>query len=48
MLNTLTLTNAEAYHNMVWGLRAKGVPVRGVGVKARFNGEVDASTVKHR
>jgi len=48
VLSTLTLTNAEAYHNMIWGMNADGVPVKGIGVQARFNGEVDASTVKHR
>jgi len=48
VLNTLTLTNAEAYHNMLWAMRSKGVPVRGIGVQAHFDGELDASTVKHR
>ena len=48
MLNTLTLTNAEAYHNLVWAMRAKGVPVHGIGVQAHFDGELDASTVKRR
>ena len=48
VLNTLTLTNAEAYHNLVYGMRDKGVPLGAVCVQARFDGEVDASTVKHR
>ena len=48
VLNTLTLTNAEAYHNMIWAMTSSGVPVGAVGVQAAFDGEVDASTVKHR
>ena len=49
ILNTQTLTSAEAYHNLVWEMsRNRDVPVGGIGVKANFTGEVDASTVKHR
>ena len=48
ILTTLTLTNAEAYHNLVYRLMDQGVPIRAVCVQAIFDGEVDASTVKHR
>jgi GH35 family endo-1,4-beta-xylanase len=48
VLSTLTLTNAEAYHNLVYRLLDLGVPVKAVCVQAIFEGEVDASTVKHR
>jgi len=48
VLTTLTLTNAEAYHNLVYRLMDLGVPVKAVCVQAVFEGEVDASTVKHR
>ena len=48
VLNTLTLTSAEAYHNLVAHLAAKDVPVGALGVQARFDGAVDASTVKQR
>jgi endo-1,4-beta-xylanase len=49
ILSTQTLTNAEAYHNMVWEMKHnRDVPVGGIGVRACFRGEVDASTVKHR
>tara|TARA_B110001452_G_scaffold139621_1_gene116042 strand:+ start:255 stop:3833 length:3579 start_codon:yes stop_codon:yes gene_type:complete len=48
VLNTQTLTRAEAYHNLVYRMISQGVPVGGVGLQARFEGEVDASTVKHR
>ena len=49
VLTTQTLTNAEAYHNLVWEMsRNRDVPVGGIGVRANFSGEVDASTVKHR
>lgn len=48
ILSTQTLTNAEAYHNLLYRMRAQGVPVHAVGVQAHFHGEVDASTVKHR
>ena len=48
MLTTLTLTNAEAYHNLVYRLMDQGVPIKAVCVQAIFEGEVDASTVKHR
>lgn len=48
ILSSLTLTPAEAYHNSLWDLRARGVPVQAIGVQAHFDGEVDASTVKHR
>lgn len=49
ILSTQTLTNAEAYHNMVWEMKHnRDVPVGAIGVQARFNREVDASTVKHR
>ena len=45
---SLTLTKAEAYHNMIWAMASRGVPVGAVGVQALFDGEIDASTVKHR
>ena len=49
ILSTQTLTNAEAYHNMVWEMKNnRDVPVGGIGLQARFDREVDASTVKHR
>lgn len=49
ILTTQTLTNAEAYHNLMWEMsKNRGVPVGGIGVRANFSGEVDASTVKHR
>eukprot|EP00966_Prymnesium_polylepis_P125396 2899570-Prymnesium_polylepis.1 len=49
VLNTLTLTNAEAYHNLLWEMaHNKKVPLHGIGVQAHFQGPVDASTVKHR
>ena len=48
VLTTLTLTNAEAYHNLVYRLVDQGVPIKAVCVQAIFEGEVDASTVKHR
>jgi hypothetical protein len=48
VLTTLTLTNAEAYHNLVFRLIDQGVPISAVCVSAVFSGEVDASTVKHR
>jgi hypothetical protein len=48
VLTTLTLTNAEAYHNLVYRLMDQGVPVKAVCIEATFLGEVDASTVKHR
>ena len=48
VLTTLTLTNAESYHNLVWRLKDQGIPIRAVCVQAVFDGEVDASTVKHR
>jgi len=49
VLTTQTLTNAEAYHNMVWEMKYnRGVPVGAIGLQAHFDGEVDASTVKHR
>ena len=48
VLTTLTLTNAEAYHNLVYRLMDQGVPIKAVCVQAVFDGEVDASTVKHR
>jgi hypothetical protein len=48
VLNTKTLTNAEAYHNLLYRMSAQGVPVHAVGLQAHFDGEVDASTVKHR
>ena len=40
MLDSLTLTKAEAYHNMVWAMASRGVPVGAVGVQARFDGEI--------
>ena len=48
VLTTLTLTNAEAYHNLVYRLMDQGVPIKAVCVQAVFEGEIDASTVKHR
>ena len=49
ILTTQTLTNAEAYHNLIWEMaKNKDVPVTAIGVRANFTGEVDASTVKHR
>ena len=49
VLSSSTLTKAEAYHNIVWEMaHNKKVPVHGIGVQARFQGVVDASTVKHR
>jgi len=48
VLTTLTLTNAESYHNLVYRLKDQGVPIRAVCVSAVFEGPVDASTVKHR
>jgi len=48
VLTTLTLTNAEAYHNLVYRLMDQGVPIKAVCVQAVFQGEIDASTVKHR
>ena len=49
ILSTQTLTSAEAYHNLAWEMRHhQEVPVGAIGVQARFSGEVDASTVKHR
>lgn len=49
VLNSLTLTKAEAYHNMLWEMvHNKNVPLNGIGVQAHFKGPVDASTVKHR
>ena len=48
VLDSLTLTKAEAYHNMIWAMVSSGVPVGSVGVQASFDGEIDASTVKHR
>ena len=48
-MSSSTLTKAEAYHNIVWEMaHNKKVPVHGIGVQARFQGVVDASTVKHR
>jgi endo-1,4-beta-xylanase len=48
ILSTLTLTKAEAYHNLVYRLKSQGIPIAAICVQAIFNGEVDASTVKHR
>ena len=48
VLTTLTLTNAESYHNLVYRLKDQKVPIRAVCVQAIFEGAVDASTVKHR
>lgn len=49
ILSTQTLTSAEAYHNLVWEMKHnRDVPVGAIGVHAHFDGEVDASTVKHR
>jgi len=49
ILTTQTLTNAEAYHNLLWEMyKNKDVPLGAIGVRANFSGEVDASTVKHR
>ena len=39
VLTTLTLTNAEAYHNLVYRLMDLGVPVKAVCVQAVFEGE---------
>merc|ERR1711865_759883 len=33
---------------MIWAMASSGVPVGSVGVQALFDGEIDASTVKHR
>ena len=33
---------------MIWAMATRGVPVGAVGVQALFDGEIDASTVKHR
>ena len=34
VLDSLTLTKAEAYHNMIWAMASSGVPVGSVGVQA--------------
>ena len=34
VLDSLTLTKAEAYHNMIWAMATRGVPVGAVGVQA--------------
>ena len=34
VLDSLTLTKAEAYHNMIWAMASRGVPVGAVGVQA--------------
>ncbi len=33
---------------MLWGLSFNAVPIGAIGLQAHFEGEVDASTVKHR
>lgn len=48
VLSSLTLTKAEAYHNLVYRLKSMGVPISAICVQAVFEGVVDASTVKHR
>jgi hypothetical protein len=49
VLNSLTLTKAEAYHNNMWEMaKNKKLPIHGLGLQAHFHGVVDASTVKHR
>ena len=40
VLDSLTLTKAEAYHNMIWAMASRGVPVGAVGVQALFDGEI--------
>ena len=40
LLRSLTLTKAEAYHNMIWAMASRGVPVGAVGVQALFDCEI--------
>ena len=35
ILTPLTLTRAEAYHNTLWGLSSKGVPLGAIGVQVK-------------